>query len=219
MLIQGCSGLDPSVLLSSAGNPAMLANLKVGFSLPGSPSGEVEKVIFYADATNVMSENLIEQQQVVVDELAAALGYKNNEKTAEQLAEFMNTVDGNSLTPSQKHTITRLAPEVAGLTKVGAITLLSAGNLALALKPAYEKVQNDTMLLLEHGNSILGSFNDMASIAENVTPVIDGFANVNDSLNNLASAAGIAKLSPAEEKAAEKKALKSTAGSEAELDF
>ena len=104
----------------------MLANLKVGFNLPGSPSGEVEKVIFYADATNVMSENLIEQQQVVVDELADALGYKNNEKTAEQLAEFMNTVDGNSLTPSQKHTITRLAPEVAGLTKVGAITLLSS---------------------------------------------------------------------------------------------
>ena len=75
------------------------------------------------------------------------------------------------------------------------------------------------MLLLEHGNNILGAFNDMSSIAENITPVIDGFANVNDSLDNLASAAGIAKLSPAEEKAAEKKALKSTAGSEAELDF
>ena len=170
-------------------------------------------MIFYADATKVMSDKLIEQQQSVIDELAVALGYKGNEKTAEQLAEFMGTVDGNSLTPSQKHTIKRLAPEMTGLVKVGATTLIAAGNIVVAAKPGYEKVKDDMLKAATMVPEIVGAFNNGISILDNVSPIIKGFSKMKDSYDNLASAAGIAKLSPAEEKAAEKKALVSTAGS------
>lgn len=208
MLLQGC-GVNPAALIASVGNPAMLANLDLGFRVKGAPSGEVERFIFYAKATNAMSEKVMAMQETCVDELAAIFDLTGSEKTAEQLADFLSTVDAKTLTPSQKEYMTDYQPKVNGLAIVGTTAGLSAINLVLAAKPAWNKIQEDPIKAAMKGPAIVGAFTDVTAVVEVLGPAFEGFDKLSVSFNNLSNAAGIAKLSPAEERIASTEALKS----------
>jgi len=198
MLLQGCASMDPAAMLNSVGNPAMLANMDLGFTISGAPSDTVERAIFYTKATSVMSDKLLEKQQVVLDELNTVFDLKSSDKTAEDLTSLLNNVNPDSLTPAQKHTIEQLAPQMAGLTILSGKTVAAAVNCGFACKAGYEKIQDDKMLLLKHGGALLGGWQDMQNIGSNFAPALSGFEMVQQRVDNLSQAAGLAPVTPAQ---------------------
>jgi hypothetical protein len=204
ILLQGCGGIDAGSLLGGGGGTggASLSSLALGFSVPGAPSDSVGKWIFYAEKTSDFSEELLNRQDVVVAELGEALDYKDNEKTQEQFASFLNNVDAAKLTPQQKHAIAKLRPAYAGLTAVTVGAAKSLISLGATAPSCVDAVKSKPVKYAKYFTKAPALAKDIGTIVSNVVPVYDGFIEINDSYDNLCKAAGIAGLSPAEESSA-----------------